>query len=239
MRERRTGAIVNITSIAGLIATPNQLAYSASKWALECLGEALAHEVFRFGIRVVNVEPGVIMTRIFEEFGQRHPLRQDLAVPADHAAERQIVRRGIQSARSPSVAETILEAITTPDYRLRWPVGEDASACRRPPEISDEEWVAHGRRSLRPGIQPALQRFFGIRLSKRQRPNATHAIASAVTSATTRATIMSCVPPTGRPPRGRAPTKETSAITTTAIASIPSQVTWACPLERVCRRARS
>jgi len=38
MRERRSGAIVNVTSIAGLIATANQIAYSASKWALECAG---------------------------------------------------------------------------------------------------------------------------------------------------------------------------------------------------------
>lgn len=51
MRERRRGAIVNVTSIAGLWATPNQIPYSASKWALECAGEALAHEVRRFGIR--------------------------------------------------------------------------------------------------------------------------------------------------------------------------------------------
>src|SRR5205814_9049710 len=66
MRERRRGTIVNVTSIAGLVATPNQIAYSASKWALECAGEALAHEVRRFGVRVVNVEPGVLMTSIFE-----------------------------------------------------------------------------------------------------------------------------------------------------------------------------
>src|SRR5213078_1120105 len=66
MRERRRGTIVNVTSIAGRVATPNQIAYSASKWALECAGEALAHEVRRFGIRVVNVEPGVVMTSIFE-----------------------------------------------------------------------------------------------------------------------------------------------------------------------------
>ena len=66
MRERRSGCIVNITSMEGLVAMPNQVAYSASKWALECAGEALAHEVSRFGVRVVNVEPGVIMTKIFE-----------------------------------------------------------------------------------------------------------------------------------------------------------------------------
>ena len=66
MRERQSGTIVNVTSVTGLIAMPNQIAYSASKWALECAGEALAHEVRRFGVRVVNVEPGVVQTSIFE-----------------------------------------------------------------------------------------------------------------------------------------------------------------------------
>jgi NAD(P)-dependent dehydrogenase (short-subunit alcohol dehydrogenase family) len=55
----------------GLQATRNQFAYSASKWALECLGEALTHEVFRFGVRVVNVEPRVIMTNIFENSAEQ------------------------------------------------------------------------------------------------------------------------------------------------------------------------
>ena len=66
MRERCRGTIVNVTSMEGLVAMPNQIPYSATKWALECLGEALAHEVFRFNVRVVNVEPGVIMTQIFD-----------------------------------------------------------------------------------------------------------------------------------------------------------------------------
>ncbi|MBT3734387.1 MAG: SDR family NAD(P)-dependent oxidoreductase, partial [Gammaproteobacteria bacterium] len=55
MRERKTGCIVNIPSAVGLMATPNQIGYSASKWALECLGESLAHELYRFGVRVVNI----------------------------------------------------------------------------------------------------------------------------------------------------------------------------------------
>src|SRR4029453_7679694 len=64
MRERRRGVIVNVTSIAGMVTIPNQIPYSASKFALECAGEALAHEVRRFGVRVVNIEPGVVMTNI-------------------------------------------------------------------------------------------------------------------------------------------------------------------------------
>ena len=66
MRERRTGCIVNVTSIAGRVATPNQIAYSASKHALAAASEALAHEVAAFGIRVAIIEPGVVQTAIFE-----------------------------------------------------------------------------------------------------------------------------------------------------------------------------
>ena len=66
MRERRAGCIVNVTSIAGRIATPNQIAYSASKHALAAASEALAHEVHAFGIRVAIIEPGVVQTAIFE-----------------------------------------------------------------------------------------------------------------------------------------------------------------------------
>jgi NAD(P)-dependent dehydrogenase (short-subunit alcohol dehydrogenase family) len=146
MRERRAGAIVNITSIAGLIATPNQVAYSASKWALECLGEALAHEVYRFGVRVVNVEPGVIMTSIFEN--SQGATRYDKTSPYQPIMRRngKLFAAGFRDAVQPdTVAKAILESITTPDYRLRWPVGKDAEGLakgRR--QIADEEWVRMG-----------------------------------------------------------------------------------------------
>ena len=71
MRERQTGCIANISSAAGLFATPTQIPYSASKWAVECMSEALAHELRPFGVRVVNIEPGVVATKIFENSAAR------------------------------------------------------------------------------------------------------------------------------------------------------------------------
>ncbi|MDQ1397685.1 MAG: hypothetical protein QOG64_2944, partial [Acidimicrobiaceae bacterium] len=59
MRERRSGAIVNITSVAGRFGAIGQAPYVASKWAFEGLSEELALELAPFGIRVVIVEPGV------------------------------------------------------------------------------------------------------------------------------------------------------------------------------------
>ena len=65
MRERRRGAIVNITSVVGRLAALAQSPYVTSKWAFEGLSEGLAQEVAPFGIRVAIVEPGVTKSAIF------------------------------------------------------------------------------------------------------------------------------------------------------------------------------
>ncbi|MDR8412521.1 SDR family NAD(P)-dependent oxidoreductase [Nonomuraea sp. 3-1Str] len=63
LREQHSGHIVQLSSAAGLIAMPLGGAYHASKWALEGLNEALAHEVADFGIKVTIIEPGGFATR--------------------------------------------------------------------------------------------------------------------------------------------------------------------------------
>ena len=164
MRERQTGSIVNITSAVGLQATPNQIAYSASKWALECLGEALAHEVYRFGVRVVNVEPGVIMTSIFENSAEQ--TRYDKRSPYQPIMRRngKVFSAGFKRAVSPDlVAETILESITTDDYKLRWPVGPDAEgfmAART--TVRSEDWIAMGADLTDDEYNEKFKSMFGI-----------------------------------------------------------------------------
>lgn len=164
MRERQSGCIVNITSAVGLQATPNQIAYSASKWALECLGEALAHELYRFGVRVVNVEPGVIMTSIFENSAEQ--TRYDKTSPYQPIMRRngKVFAAGFKRAIPPElVAETILEAVTTDNYKLRWPVGPDAEgimAARQ--QLPSEEWVRMGADLSDAEYNSKFEEYFGI-----------------------------------------------------------------------------
>lgn len=62
MRRQRVGRIVNISSIAGKRSTPANGTYSATKFAVEALSDALRLELAPFGIQVVLIEPGSIKT---------------------------------------------------------------------------------------------------------------------------------------------------------------------------------
>jgi len=62
MRAARNGCIVNVSSVAGRIATPFSGAYCATKFGLEALSDALRLEVKSLGIRVILIEPGPVKT---------------------------------------------------------------------------------------------------------------------------------------------------------------------------------
>ncbi|WP_248593739.1 SDR family NAD(P)-dependent oxidoreductase [Thermobifida alba] len=62
MRERGSGRIVNVSSVAGRRVMPLAGHDAATKHALEAMGEALRHEVRPFGVDVVPVEPGPVRT---------------------------------------------------------------------------------------------------------------------------------------------------------------------------------
>ena len=64
MREKQSGHIVQISSIAGRVGLPGQPIYSASKWALEGLSENMAHDLAAHGVRVSIIEPGGTRTAI-------------------------------------------------------------------------------------------------------------------------------------------------------------------------------
>jgi NAD(P)-dependent dehydrogenase (short-subunit alcohol dehydrogenase family) len=65
MRERRSGHLITVSSLAGLVPVPFWGHYNASKFAVEGLMETLRHEVRPFGIQVALVEPGYIKTALY------------------------------------------------------------------------------------------------------------------------------------------------------------------------------
>ena len=65
MRKQRSGTIVNVGSVAGVIAVPMDGAYSATKFALRAMSRSMRMEVAPFGVRVVLVEPGIVRTDFF------------------------------------------------------------------------------------------------------------------------------------------------------------------------------
>ena len=162
MRERRHGAIVNVSSIAGRVVIAGHGHYCAVKHALEAASEALAQEVFEFGIRVAIVEPGVVVTPIFSK-ARRF---SDPTSPYALHVRRLLLFYQMQM-KTPSqpedVAQVILEAATGSTPRLRYLVGEDARRLdggRR--RLTDEEHVASGRPTSDEEYLDLLRRRFGF-----------------------------------------------------------------------------
>jgi NAD(P)-dependent dehydrogenase (short-subunit alcohol dehydrogenase family) len=147
MRERRSGCVINVTSIAGQISTSPLGAYAASKFALEAVTEAFAQEMRMFGVRVAIVQPGTIDTpmangfvRDVEEGVYPYPYPQRRRF-ADYFAA------SLKTPRPPElVADKILSIAESESWQLRYPVGPDAAAILEGRRATpDEEYVAlHG-----------------------------------------------------------------------------------------------
>lgn len=91
MRAQRSGMIINISSMAGRIVVPQIGYYSASKFALTAIGDALRMEEGHHGIRVMNVFPGTTRSSFSENrlgVRRRAPHQRVPAVPAEKVARR-------------------------------------------------------------------------------------------------------------------------------------------------------
>ena len=141
MRERQSGCIINITSISGVMSIVPTFTYCASKSALETSSEILAAEMQKFNVRVALVEPGVVLTPIFDKAspGKAQSHYQQLS---DRLAS--YFKKRLEHPSQPEdVAETIWHAITTSQPKLRYLVGNDAvSLANGRAKISDEEYIA-------------------------------------------------------------------------------------------------
>src|ERR687893_779871 len=96
MRERRSGAVVNVASISGKEGNPNMIPYSVSKAGVICLTKALAKEVIHDGVRVNAVAPGVIETPLLEQLQPEAIEYMRSKVPMGRMGRPEEVARGLQ-----------------------------------------------------------------------------------------------------------------------------------------------
>lgn len=125
MRKRKKGMIINISSIAGLVALPNNGIYSASKFALEGLSQALRMEVEQFGIKVALVNPGFVVTKFAASAKQSRQLPHYEKM-RQAGVER--VETNLAAGPDPDiVTEAIMEIIAEDSSESNYIVGEDSS----------------------------------------------------------------------------------------------------------------
>lgn len=132
MRDRKSGAIINISSVGGRITFPLYSVYHATKFAVEGFSESLQYELRQFNIRVRLIEPGPIKTPFYDR-------SQDLVIKDGLTAYDTFVAKALpqmqkegHSAPGPAgVAYTIYEAANDSSYRLRYPINAEAMLALR------------------------------------------------------------------------------------------------------------
>ena len=163
MRERRSGRIIMLSSVAGLVSPPTYGAYSSSKHALEGLSNALRLELFPFNVQVVLIEPGYIVTN-FQQTAK------ELAEPYVESAKTSPYEKiysgawaGAKEGRDRSkstpedCARVILRAIESPNPRPRYGVTALATLVKWAKRIASDRMVdAFLRRKYRVRRETAL-----------------------------------------------------------------------------------
>jgi short-subunit dehydrogenase len=133
MRQQRSGRIVNISSVLGLIPSPFSALYASSKHAIEGYSESLDHEVRTSGIRVVLVEPAYTRTGFDSNALVADQLNEHYGAARANA---EAMLRSVMTTGDPPdvVAEAVVTAATAVTPRLRYTAGRlarQASLLRR------------------------------------------------------------------------------------------------------------
>lgn len=138
MREQKNGCIINITSVSGRLTSSPLGCYSASKFALEAISEALAQELKPFNIRIGIIEPGIIDTDMAHEIEAG-----SVSIYPSIKRMSDLFHASLKNPTSATlVAEKVLEFVESDSWVLRHPVGPDALPfIQWRMSMTDEEWI--------------------------------------------------------------------------------------------------
>jgi NAD(P)-dependent dehydrogenase (short-subunit alcohol dehydrogenase family) len=142
MRERRSGTVVNVTSLMGHVTLGWHGFYAATKFALAAVSEALAIEAKPLGIKVAIIEPGVILTPIWDKAEGAMPEGGPYQQPMERLFR--IFAAQMEGGTMPEVvARAIYDAVQEGATRLRYPVGADAEVVAAARDrLTAAEWAA-------------------------------------------------------------------------------------------------
>ncbi len=142
-RERKSGIIMNISSVGGRATFPFYSLYHGTKWAVEGFSESLQFELAPMGIRVKLIEPGAIETDFASRSLDR--LQKDGLTAYDPMLETFMKNwaAGRQRSSAELVAEVMYQAATDGTNQLRYIAGDDAKmVLDARSKISQEEYYA-------------------------------------------------------------------------------------------------
>ena len=153
MRERRSGVIVQVSSVGAWMSNPLVGFYHATKYGLTALSEALAVEMQPFGVRVTMIEPGMIDT----DFNKATKPSGSVTDPdGPYGAMFAALRSGfatwrtLETSSADAVAAAIVSAAEDPKAPFRIRVGADAETlyAARQQSVDDTEWQGRLRAFL-------------------------------------------------------------------------------------------
>jgi short-subunit dehydrogenase len=148
-RNEGGGRIVNVSSLAGLISLPLIGAYSATKYALEAVSDALRLEVWNKNIKIITINPGVIETDIYDVLRKR---KEDLINNNNNnnnnnsgysrfvgAYNKYFSKKNYDGLKSSVVADVICSSISSPNPKQKYIIGstKEKIAVRLRPFIPD------------------------------------------------------------------------------------------------------
>ena len=127
LRRQRSGHVINLSSVGGIVARGGVAAYTSSKFAVEAISEALADELKSFGIRVTVIEPGPFRT-VFAGRSLVHPKRSMPEYEEPLAAVRQWLKQldGHQEGDPVKAARLIIDVVESANPPLHLPLGKSA-----------------------------------------------------------------------------------------------------------------
>ena len=145
MRSRRSGAIINVSSMAGRRPFALMSHYCATKYALNGLSESMAHELARFNIRVTLIEPGTVITPIFGK-GNSIPEDEENYSIFQGRMIRQVTKGLTELGCGPEViAKCMVDFVTTEEPKLHYLLASDAvDNVDVYEKYGPETWVADG-----------------------------------------------------------------------------------------------